>query len=591
MASRQRRPNQQVDGAGEYSSLSRVERIVAIGRLVIIPCCLLAFGFDPSGLSVLARIGFALLVGYFFYVVSVSIHVWLGHEPTHRWRIADQVLDGVVGFVLLVLTGGTSSPFFSYLSFPVFFATLRWQWPGALAAGGPILVAFVALAPLEIHRDALFEANAFIIRAVYLAALTGLLCYVAAYDQRARRAMVAAATWSPPSAVEPAGMGALFEAATAVLGAPRAVLVWSEDGERDLQVASWTGSDVEYSTVEGESPDDLVAGSIMHLDFLSRDVTRTTTPIVWIANGRSERQHVARAVSGDFQRRFGMRSVIAVRLRGTLVRGRLFFLDTRRMTSDDLMMASLLARQFEVHLEYGLTARKLAAAATAEERISLARNVHDGALQALTGIRLQLEAARRLIVTRPEEAAGILLELEDVIRAEHQTLRRLVTRLQRAESGVEDLEDNLADMITALVLRIERQWNVRVRLLTPIVNAQFEARASKNLIGEIYQIVREALVNAARHSRAKTVTLSITIQDRAVAMAVVDDGEGFPFTGRHDLDRLIRYDMGPTVLRERVAALNGRLTIDSSPQGARLEISIPLTPPARLSARASSTER
>jgi signal transduction histidine kinase len=589
MGSRQRRPNQHIDGAGEYSSHSRVERIVAIGRLVIIPCCLLAFGFDPASLGVLARIGFALLVGYFVYVVSVSAHVWLGHEPTYRWRIADQALDGIVGFVLLVLTGGTSSPFFSYLSFPVFFATLRWQWPGALAAGTPVLVAFVALAPLEIYRGALFEPNTFIIRTVYLGALTGLLCYVGAYDQRARRAMVAAATWSPPSGVEPAGMGALFEAAATVLGARRAVLVWSEDSEQDLHVASWTGSDVQYSTIEEGSQDDLVAGSVLHLDFLSRDVTRTTAPVLWVANGRLERQHLARAVSGELQRRFGMRSVIAVRLRGTLVRGRLFFLDMRRMTSDDLMMASLLARQFQLHLEYGLTARKLAEAATAEERISLARNVHDGALQALTGIRLQLEAARRLIVTRPDEAAGILLELEDVVRAEHQTLRRLVTRLQRAESSEAEPEDDLADMITVLVLRIERQWNVRVKLLSPIVNEQFEAAASKDLISEIYQIVREALVNAARHARAKTVTVSIAIEDRAVAMTVADDGEGFPFTGRYGLDRLIRYDMGPTVLRDRVAALDGQLTIESSPQGARLEISIPLAPPARLSPRRASS--
>jgi signal transduction histidine kinase len=87
------------------------------------------------------------------------------------------------------------------------------------------------------------------------------------------------------------------------------------------------------------------------------------------------------------------------------------------------------------------------------------------------------------------------------------------------------------------------------------------------------------------------VALSMTFEDRAVAMTIVDDGEGFPFTGRHGLNRLIRYDMGPTVLRERVAALDGQLTIESSPQGARLEISIPLTALTRLSARASCTER
>jgi signal transduction histidine kinase len=112
----------------------------------------------------------------------------------------------------------------------------------------------------------------------------------------------------------------------------------------------------------------------------------------------------------------------------------------------------------------------------------------------------------------------------------------------------------------------------------------------RSVIGEIYQILREALVNAASHAHATTVTVSIRIDDRAISMTIADDGEGFPFTGRHDLARLIRYDMGPTVLRERVAALTGLLTIESTRQGSRLEISIPLAP-ARPSLRASSTER
>jgi signal transduction histidine kinase len=74
-------------------------------------------------------------------------------------------------------------------------------------------------------------------------------------------------------------------------------------------------------------------------------------------------------------------------------------------------------------------------------------------------------------------------------------------------------------------------------------------------------------------------------------VTVHDDGEGFPFTGRYDLPRLTRLDMGPAVLRKRVAALGGALTIDSSRHGARLEISIPLEPPPRLSVPAASTER
>jgi signal transduction histidine kinase len=49
---------------------------------------------------------------------------------------------------------------------------------------------------------------------------------------------------------------------------------------------------------------------------------------------------------------------------------------------------------------------------------------------------------------------------------------------------------------------------------------------------EIYQVVREAMVNAARHARARTVTLSVGIDGGTVRVTVVDDGEGFPFTGR-----------------------------------------------------------
>jgi signal transduction histidine kinase len=87
------------------------------------------------------------------------------------------------------------------------------------------------------------------------------------------------------------------------------------------------------------------------------------------------------------------------------------------------------------------------------------------------------------------------------------------------------------------------------------------------------------------------VTISVGADGEAVQLSIADDGEGFPFTGRYDLARLARFDLGPAVLRERVVALGGALTIESSPQGARLDISIPFTPPPRLSVVVPSIER
>jgi len=583
--------NPRVDAVGEYSPHSRVDGIIALGRLVIIPYGLLAFGRDPSPAGLLWGTGFALLAGYCLYVVGVCGYAWLGRAPTRWRRVADQVLDGTAGLLLIALTGGTSSPFFSYLGFPVLFATLCWRLRGALAAGVPTAAAFVALGIFEIQWKAPFETNTFIVRTVYLGALTGLLGYMGAYEQRVRRAMVALATWTPPVKVEAADIAKTMEMVGAVAGARRAVLAWSEGGEPGLQIAFWTGLGVLRWAEEDYTVDGLVAERLADIDFASRDVAATTVPIMWIANGRLNSQHSAHAIPFALQHRFAMRSVISVCLHTELIRGRLFLLDIPNVTSDDLVIAGLLARQLQGHLEYRLTARQLAATAAAEERMRLARNVHDGVLQTLTGIRLQLEAARHLMPARPVQAEGILLELEDIVLGEHQTLRRLVTRLRRAEPGAAELDAKLADMVAALVLRIERQWNVQVDVLTPIVNEQFEAAAANGVISEIYHILREALVNAARHAHARRLSFGIRVENGAVNMTIADDGEGFPLTGRHDLQTLIRYDMGPTVLRERVAALDGELTIQSSPGGARLEISIPLSPPSRLSELSSSTER
>ncbi len=584
------RPLSEAEEVGDTSPRSRVERIVAASRLVIILGCLLAFGLDPSGSGVLGWKGAALLAVYLFYVVVIAAQVWLGRAATHRWRVADQVLDGTVGILLLMLTGGANSPFFAYLSFPILFATLRWQWRGALAAGVPTTFAFVALGGLELYRAVPREVDSFVMRSVYLAAITGLLCYVGAYEQGVRRTMRAIALWNPPSGNDEAAIATLLETAAALVGARRAVLAWTDRGEQVLQMALWTRADLQCWEEPDATVDDLTAETFASIDFLGHDMASATAPIMWIANGQLHQDRRVRAVPSALQKRFAMRSVIALRLQGELVQGRLFLLDVPSLTSDDLLMGRLVARRVQGRLQARLTARQLASAAAAEERMQLARNIHDGALQALTGIRLQLEAARRILSSQPEAAEASLQELHDVITSEHRTLRRLVSRLQRAESMTAEPDENMSELITALVARIERQWNVQIRVVTPILDAHL-ANVPASIMGEVYQILREALVNAARHAHATTITVSLRVDRRAVRMSVADNGEGFAFTGRHDLARLIRYDMGPAVIRDRISVLTGTLVIESTRQGSRLDIGIPFAPAPGRVAPASSTER
>jgi signal transduction histidine kinase len=121
--------------------------------------------------------------------------------------------------------------------------------------------------------------------------------------------------------------------------------------------------------------------------------------------------------------------------------------------------------------------------------------------------------------------------------------------------------------------RIERQWNVQVTLNIDEAAEQLGAKVT----ADIYRLIHEGLVNAARHADASIIRVTLSIADGRVHLSIADDGKGFPFTGTYDLAWLERMDQGPVTLRERVAALQGQLTLTTSKQaGTELLITVPL---------------
>ena len=93
---------------------------------------------------------------------------------------------------------------------------------------------------------------------------------------------------------------------------------------------------------------------------------------------------------------------------------------------------------------------------------------------------------------------------------------------------------------------------------------------------EIYAVVNEAVANAAKHAAAKRVAVNVDVEDRTVRIDVSDDGKGFPWHGRHDLPSLISSNIGPVTLKERISSLGGSMLIESSENGAKLEIRMPI---------------
>jgi signal transduction histidine kinase len=121
---------------------------------------------------------------------------------------------------------------------------------------------------------------------------------------------------------------------------------------------------------------------------------------------------------------------------------------------------------------------------------------------------------------------------------------------------------------------IKQQWGLNVQISVQPVNANLP----QSMGHDIHHLLRESLINIARHAQASQVQAIITIKAGWVNIKVSDDGKGFPFQGQHDLAGLTALGLGPKTLMERIATLNGQIIINSSAAGAKLEISVPLPP-------------
>jgi signal transduction histidine kinase len=209
--------------------------------------------------------------------------------------------------------------------------------------------------------------------------------------------------------------------------------------------------------------------------------------------------------------------------------------------------------------------------AVIEERIRLARDLHDGVLQSLTGAALHLAAISRLLETAPEQAQECLADVQEQLATEQRDVRFFIQALQASPTPFPVPVFSLTTRLEELVHRVERQWGLRVVMQLEAL----EGMPTDALRRSIYHIVHEALINAARHAAATIVHVAIRMDDQQVYLTVRDTGCGFPFQGHYDLAALTAMNLGPIMLRERVAALGGTLTLDSTTTGTCLDITVP----------------
>jgi len=254
------------------------------------------------------------------------------------------------------------------------------------------------------------------------------------------------------------------------------------------------------------------------------------------------------------------------------VRGRLFCLDKNLMRLDELGFGLLVARLAVSRLDSLYLLKRLRDATAVEERLRLARDVHDSLIQSVAGSALQLLAARRLLDRDSGAARRRLEDVQNQLERGELEMRSFIGRLRPLQPPVRPIGAGLTDRLEELRRRVESEWETTVGIQIHEATEDWP----DVLATEVYQIVQEGVLNAARHSDASVITVDVSASESLIRIGITDDGRGFPFQGTYDLAALNAANRGPLTLRERVAELHGELVLTSSGNGAELQIRLPL---------------
>lgn len=550
-----------------YSAHDRAERIIAAGRVLLAAVSLIGVSLGSEGPTRDRTYWF--LVGYSVYAVALAAAVWRVHRPMLRVRMVTHVVDLAVFATLYIIQNHLAASFFLFFVFSILSSTLRWQWQGTLWTA---LAAIVLSATMGFYQSIVrdtFAPNELIVRSVYLTAVLVLLAYLGLYEIRLRRELARLAEWSPELPADFESMlREVTDKAADVLSAPRALLVLEEFDEPWVHVALASRDGFEVHREGPETYDPLVDSAVAGCDFLAEDLGVPAPRVVYTAGTRYRRWH-GQPLHEGLRKRFAISSVIAVRIASENFSGYLFWLDRRRAGRHDLRLGRLVVRQAAARLEQFYVVEQRRRAAAAEERVHLARDLHDGLLQSLTAIALKLEALRTQVVEEPETAQKHLVAIQRLVLAEQRYLRFFIRQLKPAAKP--DLDAGLLARLELLAHRVELEWGLSIDLRCPYV----DDAVGVELRDAIYYTVSEAVVNAARHAKASVVSVDVDITERHVRIVVEDNGRGFAFQGHYTDADLRAAGLGPRTLLERVEGLHGWLSIDSSPAGSRIDITLP----------------
>ncbi len=570
-----------VKAAVKAVDLTRVDTALAVARALLSVAAALLLAEAPGLMEGWAGLSTVVVAIYPLPAAALLVLLWRCPTPHgHRGRWLLHASD--VAWAAAATTVGSGAVGLAALLFVVFAAGQTWGLPEALATA---FVGLALAAPALGHLGStLVGLDSWALVTAWALALAGVVGVVGWLSSEQRRARAKGARFTRAFTRTQAGQGlegALGAALQEIRNAlqAREVALVAQDVE--------TGRDLLWSIPEGDDRSPRARATAL----LASDRDDWLLPIfadAWHAERQSAGRWRVEALDVDGAVLPGPRPVAeehldrvaasrsARALTGVALRaggdweGRLLLIDAKLASplADDLRFAQRLVRELGAVVYSRFLIARIRGRVGAMERARIARELHDGTIQSLVSIEMQIDMLRRQAEHAASPLADELARIQKLLRDEVLDVRDTMKRLRPPDVDPAQLVGYLDEMVA----RFQQDTGIHALFDCGVEDVDL----SPEVCREIARIVREALHNVRRHSGAGNVLVRLLREEPGWRLVMDDDGRGFPFSGRLSHTRLDAERKGPYVIKERVRSLGGELSIETAPgKGARLEVFLP----------------
>ncbi len=572
----------------------RIRRWLATARVFLAVSALVAIRLDPTQLGH-SEAAYGLFVFYLANGIGIMMLLRRRKASTPSFRVLVHAADIVWPAFISIFAEGPRSPFFLFFVFVLTAAAYRWGlWETLTTAAAEVVLLWAesyfllhvlvhgvklpwnALAGLQINVTE-FEPKRLFMLSVYLLVMGLLLGYLSEQQKRLRAEKAVVTSILAKVRVEAGLTGTLQQISRQILSmyAASRVLVASQEIHSHRIFLG------ELRNQDGASPD------FLWLDSGPREAKRYLEDfpgeVCYAVNQADRWSIVALDREGnpipspsaqplaELKERQAFQSLLAISfIFGGEWRGRVYVFDPslRGETQEELRFLLDLFRQvgpaiYNVYLLHRLRRR-----AGAAERARFARELHDGAVQSLIAVEMQVDVLKRQAETTPAVVGGELGRIQGLLREEVLKLRELMQQMKSIDVDSRRFLSVVGDTVE----RFKRETGISARFVTDVAKLEMPDKVCRELL----RIVQEGLVNVRKHSKARHALVRLSSSPNQWSLTLEDDGHGFPFSGRLSQDELDQMGKGPTIIKERVRLIAGALTVESNPgQGTRLEIKVP----------------